>query len=105
MAYPLSFCLSFHTRINVSNRTSTAWDTTSEISRPMSRGFLNMLLCMRLRDWATVAFVSLFTSWGEQVGGAEFLRWVDDFDVPQPSSLCPLISTCTQRGRYTQTRC
>jgi hypothetical protein len=55
-------CLSFHTRMNVSNTTSAACDTTWEISRPMSRGFVNMLLRLRLRDSATIALVFLFTS-------------------------------------------
>ena len=58
----LSFCLSLHTRMKVSKTTSAAWDTASEISKLMSRGFLNMLLLLRLWDWATVSSVSLLTS-------------------------------------------
>ena len=58
----LSFCLSLHTRMKVSKTTSAAWDTASEISKLMSRGFRNMLLLLRLWDWATVSSVSLLTS-------------------------------------------
>ena len=58
----LSFCLTFHTRINVSKTRSTARDTAPEISRPMSRVFLKMLPRLLLWDSATVALVSLFTS-------------------------------------------
>ena len=57
-----SFCLSPHTRINVSKTTSTAGDTALEISKLMLRAFLKKLLRFLLWDSATVAFVSLFTS-------------------------------------------